>query len=44
MIQNRQGHRLAGSSQLQRDVILGGSGAMFGGEGQSIAAAAHIKI
>ena len=44
MIQNRQGHRLAGLSQLQRDVILGGSGAMFGGEGQSIALAAHVEI
>ena len=34
----------AGLSELERDMVLGGSGAMFGGQGQLGAFAAHVEI
>jgi hypothetical protein len=41
---NRESQRQTGLSQLEWNVVLGGSGSVFGGQGQLGAAAAHVKI
>lgn len=43
-IDQGQGQCRAFLGQLERDVIAGGRGAVFGGEGQFSAATAHVKV
>jgi len=42
--QDRQSQGVAGLGELKRDVIKGGSGPMFGEEGQLLASPTHIQI
>ena len=44
MFQNRQSQSRARLSELERDMVLAGSGAMFGGQGQLGTLAPHIEI
>ena len=43
-IENRQGQSRAGWGELERDMILRRSGAMFGGQGELGALAAQVEI
>jgi len=42
--QDREGQGRAGLSELERDVVLGGGRAMFGGQGELGTFAAQVKI